>query len=283
MRSAELETALASRLLICITCLYRPERLRYLYQVLRSVSDFLVARMDVVVVTDTSAPDEVSILQRMLHAYFPAGAARVQSFEVADPKDLTWRHKQVLRDVFLGGGTTYTHFLYLEDDILFSYRNFLYFLRYRHDLGRLGLVPSFVRVEYQEADHRFYATDLWYRVALDTRRVIELGDCLFTDPAIPHLAMFLMDHALAEEHVRSPSFDPELSGTMGIDYGYIERSAMGIAFDNVPEGFRTRCVIPLDPTTRAPRVETWIYHLPNTYANEQATPLATIPVEEVYC
>jgi hypothetical protein len=282
MRSAELETALFARFLACITFLYRPERLRYLYQVFRALADFLVARMDVVVVTNTAAQEEVATLERMLRTFLPDSTTRVQSFELADPKELPWCHKQVLRDHFLGRGRAYTHFLYLEDDILFSYRSFLYFLRYRHVLSRLGLVPSFVRVEYQEADHRFYATDLWYPVVLETRQVVEVGGCLFTDPAIPHLAMFLMDHALAEEHVRSPSFDPELSATMRIDYGYIERSAMGNAFDNVPQGFGSRYVIPLDRATRAPRVESWIYHLPNTYANERATPLATIPIDEVY-
>ena len=52
---------------------------------------------------------------------------------------------------------SYTHFLYLEDDICINKKNFLYWYNSRKFLKKFNLIPGFIRTENKK--NKLYAID----------------------------------------------------------------------------------------------------------------------------
>src|SRR5579871_1120953 len=107
-----------ARLLICITFHFRHARLGYLSEVLRSLSGFRVANIEVVVITNSTDHDQLELLRRLYEETVPGMPVSVRTYkDLSHPKELTWCHKEIISEEF--GGTAkrrFTHFIYLEDD-----------------------------------------------------------------------------------------------------------------------------------------------------------------------
>ena len=180
---------------------------------------------------------------------------------------LPWMHKGLLKQKHADWHRPYTHYLYLEDDMLFSSGNLRYFMEYRPALKPFGLLPGMVRYEYNDTDHDvFTAGQLGKQDFVNKPRII-CRDTEFVGLDEPYAAMFLLDREMMDEYVSSRSFDAELSrGVVG--WGSIQRSAMGLTWENVPAGFRSRNVVPLRPRTTIPDAMCWVKHLPGRYTND---------------
>lgn len=61
------------------------------------------------------------------------------------PYDLSWCHVDIMKKFF--SDTTFTHFLCLEDDIVFTENHIEYFLKYQIDLQLSNFFPGFIRFE----------------------------------------------------------------------------------------------------------------------------------------
>ena len=278
------------RILAAITFHYRQARLEHLFSVVRALCAFPVEVMDVVIVTNV---DDKSVLSKIgdvcgpLFASFPVrpGSKKSLSIEsftkLADPWALTWCHKYLIPERFISAPSSYSHFIYLEDDILFSFDNFCYFTRYRETLRNFGLIPSFQRVEYNDFDGAFYLSDQIGVSNFAPSRRVDIDGYSFVNLDYPYNAMFILDRELALEYVASPSFNQEQS-KMVTDWLIAERAAMGLCFENPPEGFRLRHVAPIDPETLVAPYWSWIFHLPNTYVKNQFKPFAKTRVEHQF-
>ena len=120
----------ALRILCCITFLYRPARLTYLFQVLQGLADLQVSKIDVVVFTETDRDDHLKTLDRlgkMLASHRISITFRSVAERASNLRMLPWAHKPHVRDVFLAQHCSYTHCLYLEEDIRFGQNNLDYF------------------------------------------------------------------------------------------------------------------------------------------------------------
>ncbi len=279
-----------ARLLVAITFHYRKQRLQYLFQVIKSLSCFPIAALDIVVATNTIQAEEIESIKRMcgpLVGFAMESSTCFKSIEVRsfpgliNPLHLPWAHKHLILDQFLNAGGEYTHYLYLEGDIEFSFTNFLYFLKYRPPLRRLGLLPSFLRVEYGFADDQLYCTDQVGIVRTDNRPVVKLDGLWFVNVDNPYNAMFMLDDELAREYVTSRSFGMETSSDVH-RWDVRERAAMGLCFENVPNGFFSRYVIPINPIDRTVPSFSYLYHTPNNYANDPDGPFGKILMTRLF-
>src|SRR5215467_4368723 len=154
MYGLDLETESPFRILAAVTFHFRESRLKYLFQVVRTLCEYPVNALDIVVVTNV---DDEAKLKRIRDLCAPLTQSipvsqksrknlLIQSFpRLADPWLLPWAHKDLISGKFLSEGSAYTHFMYLEDDILTSFDNFRYFVRYREVLKDKRLIPSFQR------------------------------------------------------------------------------------------------------------------------------------------
>jgi hypothetical protein len=107
-----------ANILVGITAHYNPPRIRYLTELLITLSQYQVNRIDVVVVTNTVVEAQLGVLTRLCQDTFPDGNATVQSYpNLLHPFDLGWMHKSLISDRLLSGDSDYSHFIYSEDDI----------------------------------------------------------------------------------------------------------------------------------------------------------------------
>ena len=257
-------------LLACISHLFRVERLRYLSDVLYSLYGLGVARLDAVVFTNTDDPAGLAVLQRLFSKF----ESRTMSVSISshpevnsEPRMLPWLHKALLKQKHADGHRPYTHYLYLEDDMVFSSGNLRYFLEFRPALKPFGLLPGMVRYEYNDTDHDVFTAGQLGRQDFVKKPRIICRDTEFVGLDEPYAAMFLLDREMMDEYLASRSFDVESSRGV-VNWGSIQRSAMGLTWENVPAGFRNRNVVPLRSRTTIPDAMCWVRHLPGRYTND---------------
>jgi hypothetical protein len=192
--------------------------------------------------------------------------------DLSDPWHLPWCHKRLISDRFLAVGAAFTHYIHVEDDILLSFDNFRYFIRYRELLRNRRLIPSFQRVEFNSNDNRLYLVDQIGVSDVASLGQIDLDNFRFVNPEYPHNAMFILDKNLALEYVNTRSFDRERSMDVRPQWGLCERASMGLCFENPPDGFSCRYVIPVDPATLKSPYWSWVYHVASKYTKNPRVP-----------
>lgn len=277
-----LETACSSKLLVTIPLWYRPARLIHLTEMIRTLAEFPVDTLDMIILTQTCDKNEIGVVERLVAPYQSTGKTfRVLPVpELADQFALCWEHRKIIKDIFLGS-PKYTHFIYFEDDIRFSFLNFCYFLRYRQFLGDQGLIPSFVRIEYNADKFGFFSTDQ-PDLEQNIHRVVAINnDVTFFELQNPYCALYVLDQDLASEFVRSRSFDRDLSQSV-THWGIPERAAIGLCFENVPSGRSSRYAIPVANQTQLVSHWSWIHHLPNNFTNQTEQPWGQRRIESIF-
>lgn len=288
-RHAESTVAAAVKLLACIAFHYQEQRLTYLQQVLH-LQQYLAPQVHVVVTTTTDDPEA---LARIATIAPPASAryhCEIEYFSLPNPWLLPWAHKVVIAQKF--GDLSFTHFMYVEDDIEVAPANVDYWLRAREALRPFGLYPSFFRVEWQEQRQTWTSTDVADPVSLARAPVLHsiYGDYQYLNMPNPYQAMFFYDRELMLEHMASESFDVIKYGQIeNIDRfpgwgggGVAERASHGLTFVNVPSGFTSRNVIPFLGKFRLIDPRCFVHHLPNNYANQRPElKLGKVAVQEL--
>jgi capsular polysaccharide biosynthesis protein len=287
---ADYADAHRARLLVTITFHFRKHRLRLLFQVIKTLSGFPTAVLDIVVVTNTAAAEDVAAIKRLcgpVVRFAAQSSASLKTLEVRsfpglrNPWHLPWMHKQIIAGRFVGTPAEYTHYVNLEDDLEFSFENFCYFLKYRQVLSRWGVLPSFLRIELNYSDDQLYSTDQTESTRLDDRRVVKLDGLWFLCMDNPRAAMFVLDQELAREYIASRSFDLEASKQVS-GWPVRERASMALCLENVPEGFLARHVVPADPLRLTMPSFAYIYHLANNYTNNPKSGLGKLPVTKLF-
>ena len=291
MPALDIETAHPIRILAAVTFHFRESRLQYLFQVVRALCEYPVELLNVVIVTNVdhqAAIKQISDLCAPLFKPFPVRQSAnkslfIESFpELRDPWLLPWCHKHLITDKFLSAESPYSHFIYLEDDILLSFENLCYFLNYRESLKDKRLIPSFQRIEYNDADNHLYLVDQIGVSDFSTKNHVDVDGYAFVNLDHPYNAMFVLDRDLAFEYVELPSFDRERSKAVKPEWDVAARAAMGLCFENSPPGFAVRYVSPVDPGTLLTPYWSWVYHLPNNYAKNQLKPFAKTRIDQLF-
>lgn len=274
------------RILATIAFTFRKDRLKAFLEVLTGFASYGDGVVDVVVTT-TATSHEIERVERLALPLLSGGLnlSFIRSpHDPSNPFRITWAHKRLITERFLPD-PGYSHFIYVEDDIHLSRRNFDYFLIYREALRPHGLLPGFLRYEHNRIDQRLYLVD--HRAPTRTQGVpaVEIGRLSFLNPDPPYQACYILDRDLAREHVATPSFDREASDIYGI-YGEPERANMALSFDNVPRnaGFTNRYAVPLDRATGLPYFSSLLRHLSDNFTNADSSSLGfgSLPVEWMF-
>ena len=255
-----------TRLIATMPLLYRPNRLIYFLDQVRCLAEYDAQFVDLRIVTNTFDSCHKEVVMNLLRPFESARfRITIQSFwNDNDPKQMTWVHKKMITDEFLGS-SEFTHFIYLEDDIRLSRQNMGYFIETRPILRPSGFIPGFVRYEFNFSSLRLYTSDI-VRSADIAGQTLCVEGGTFVMANNPYCATYILDQELAEEYVRTDSFDPERSAA-SCRWPSTERSAMGLCFENVPPGHHSRFKIPVDIGKNIPGIGCLIHHLPNNFTN----------------
>jgi hypothetical protein len=277
------ERARDARILTVISFHFVHSRVGFLAEVLRSLAEYPVSSMHVVIVTNTLDHDQLTLLRRLCAEILIDKPASIRSFgNLSNPWHLTWCHKSIIAKEFVDGNLDrYTHFIYLESDIRLGFINFCYFLDFRCRLRKFGLLPAFIRVEYGAHCYGFVTSDFFWPVYVPAQSHLQLGDTVFVNVPNPYNPFFILDLELAREYVRSRSFDLEASHGVA-PWAVADRSAMGLCFENVPPGFQSRYVVPVLRQTGMVPACAWVGHLPNNYADNPSSPLGKVRMDELF-
>jgi len=281
MKLSALGKAHEARILVAITFHYRVGKLFFLADVLRTLSEFPVDVMRVMLITNTSDAEELGILKRLCDEVSLDHAIKTMD-NLAEPVDLAWCHKQFIVSDFLNTKKfEYTHFIYAEDDIRITFQNFMYFVSAREVLRARNLIPSFLRVEYNFFQNGFVNTDNVNRMGYGRRPHLVTDEDIYVDAESPYTACFILDQDLAREYVCTRSFHKESSEDVK-DWDVRERAAMGLCWENVPPSFSSRFVVPISKRTAIARPCAWISHLPNNYAAEPDTIFGKVRMDSLF-
>jgi hypothetical protein len=280
------------KLLSCIAFHYKAERLTYLRQVLH-MQQFLSPEVHVVVTTNTNDQQEIESIKKIAPENSGNFNLGIESFsQLPNPWLLPWAHKVVFAGKLKD--SSYSHFMFSEDDIEVTSANVQYWLRAREWLRPFGLYPSFFRVEWSEQKSEWVSTDIAKPVSLAlTFQLRSLkGDYHYLNMPNPYQAMFFYDRELMEEHAASDTFDiMKYARVETIDHnkdwgggGVAERANYALTFVNVPAGFTSRNVVPYFEKYMMLDPHCFIHHLPNNYANSNSEKgFGQLPVRSVLC
>lgn len=171
---------------------------------------------------------------------------------------LTWSHKNLLR--LAVEAKAYDFYIYTENDMLFSSENFFYWFNWKDKLKPLNLEPGFCRFE--RFEDKFVPFDNHRQWQLNTKTPEVWGDrpyrvetyltpysefVGFASLGNPYGGLMVLDQQMAEEYIRSDSFDPTKSYelTRHRCWPIADRSSMGTIFENLRPGQEHRRVVPL--------------------------------------
>jgi hypothetical protein len=273
-----------SRLLVTTPLLFRPDRIIYFLDQIRCLYEFDAEFVHVWIITSTFDEQEKLKLMRLLSPFQSTRfVITIESFwNPNDPKQMTWVHKRLVGDNFLG--SNFSHFIYLEDDIRLSRPNMAYFIEERPALARHGFIPGFVRYEFNFTSLQLYTSDV-VRSADYRQQSISIEGKLYTMPDNPYSAAYILDQDLAKEYIATNSFDSERS-EISCRWPSTERSAMGLCFENVPPGHLSRYKVLVNLEKLCYDTRCLIHHLPNNFTNrtwpEGHTPFGKLELLKVF-
>lgn len=204
------------------------------------------------------AQDDVELLEKLLSAFTKLKIEVVVASPGYDGWYLTWAHKTDLALAVLNKQADF--YIYQENDMVIPLNSFNYWLRWKPRLKRMGLEPGFIR--YEDYDGIRVPFDNHYEYSLTKKTPSIWGDTgfivpkflvidhvveLFVQVASPYYGAMILDQSDADQYIRSDSYDPEKSyQKVGIrNWPIADRSSMGLAFEDLPEGCEHRRCIPL--------------------------------------
>jgi len=253
------------RLAICITFFYKYSRLEYLRKICKSHQD-LGVEYTTFIITNAKEKSEIELIKenvfnKDLHIITPS--------YLGHPFLLTWSHRDVFREQI----SNYSHFLYTEDDILFTKKNLDYWIESREILRKTPYIPSFFRYEVN-SEGEYVSTDVTKPQSLQSH-IFYSKDKIFINLMEPYQGMYLMDKKLLIELLFTNASSPD-TGIWQIR----EKASQGLTFWNVPEGAYSRMLVGLDHHHRISH-NAMVHHLPNNYANDSEIPLGSLPVKDI--
>jgi hypothetical protein len=188
---------------------------------------------------------------------------------LADPFHLTWEHKKYMQS-FLQ--SHYTHFAYIEGNILFGKRQMDYWLKTKDlfERNNMNFIPALHRIE-KDFENEIYSLDCTRTINTFSKLIVEGQE--FVSIPEPYQGMFIMDKEMVEEHINSDYFNLGQKH----NYGIRESANLGNMYINVPPTFSHRMMTPLQDFS-----DTFVHHITNNYINNPHSPHAKIKVENLF-
>jgi hypothetical protein len=260
------------KIAICVAFYFRNDRLVFLK---KTCSDFhaLAPSVNLTIVTNASNDSDLGCIRDSLQ-FLDIKYEIYSASDLGHPLLLPWSHFTVFRRLLTD--QSFSHFLYVEDDIYVCQKNIEYWINAEEALRSHGLIPSFLRYEFQSGKDSKYCTDLSAPVFVWRRpRLILTPRKAFLNMPSPYQAMYFLDRKRMKEHLEGPTSSPDFP----IAWNIREKAAQGLSWSEIPKGFFSRSVVGYDPTSHQIDEGALVHHLPNNYANNPNTGWGKIEVK----
>lgn len=256
----------------------RKHRIKYLANLLLNIAYINVREVHIKVFTNSSSKELNSIFDpisaknseknstQIIHVREESLINNLGEFE---PHLLTWSHKSILREDYYRSPED-SYFIYLEDDAIFTQSNLEYFISHREQLQGIGLIPSFLRVEWSNIHSEWINSDSFERLPnAKQKEFIVHGENIYMEIKNPYCALILLDKELAQEYLSSESSNVD-SAKLKHDFIWdtAATSALGLIAEKIPNGHSSRTVIALGSDSMLPLIGSIVRHQGDKYANE---------------
>lgn len=252
-----------AKTLVHIAFHFIPSRLKYLREVVNQFRALPLQSLEVVVDTNT--------VRAVPYVAALTGVDSVRVWErLEDPLKLTWMHRKAMAERV----EEFDLFVYGEDDILIPEAAMRLWLRDAERLAPLGFMPGLVRVEHNRSG-KLVLSD--YLHPATEPKIVQVEGMKYLANPFPYQACWLCNKEQMRRFVQSPSYP---AGAEGRGLYPRERMAVGAIYDDVPEGYPSRALVPLTDDMRiAP--ESLVFHMPSNYGRRfvpHAAGYGTVPL-----
>ena len=270
LNSKEVDKILPKKLAICVTFFYREEKINILKKVCKEFNNF-AHEIDVTIVTNEQNEEKITNLRKNISEVLKNFNIHLAQ-DLQHPKFLPWSHLVVMRKKI--ADSSFTHFMYLEDDIRVTKENIIYWINARNALKIYNLFPSFVRTEVKFENKEIYIVDSTKKNNFKKMPKVfsKISNIAFVNLLFPHQPIYFYDKELMSEYFSGPASDPDFAIPSARNYyqGIVERLDYMLTYHNVPEGFFHRAVAPVDLKNKIIKKYCLVEHLSNKYANQDS-------------
>jgi hypothetical protein len=170
--------------------------------------------------------------------------------DLPDKNFLPWHSLGVMKSKIKD--SSYSHFMYLEDDIIVNSKNISYWIYFRKILKKINLIPNFIRCETYKG--KLFSVDNPKKLKKNKNPIIftENKKFGFINSKYPYSAMYLMDRELLKNFLKSKATKIDFSFTnrvMKSLYPIKELVNISYAYLDVPKRYHNRLVLPFIKNT----------------------------------
>ena len=273
------------KIAICITFFYRKNREKYILEVINSLLEFSIP-IDLTVVSNNITSDFENELKIYVSKKSTFNLSLFSPIGLGHPFLLSWSHYSIFEEKIKD--PTFTHFIYLEDDIKFTQKNFNYWIQARELLKNKNLIPAFFRYELN-TNFKLYSTDVLKKMSIyDCNLIVTNKNKYFISIVYPYQGMYLYDRELMIEFFNSPAFNPDYDHGIfksiipNKPFNIREKAALGLTFYDTPKNFRARTFLPIDINNFQFINDCLIHHIPNNYTLDCNSNNGKIEIKNIF-
>ena len=261
-----------SHLAIAITFHFNERRLEYLSRI-TAAHRSLAEHVTTFIITNANTAVQIDQIKDYSNA---ENQIIVRPTHIGHPFLLTWCHRSVFMNL-LNSDSSVTHFLYTEDDILFTLDNLNYWLTLSPVLQEYNGMPGFIRYEVDD-EGSFFSSDFTKPLYLeDTFTVLDNGARLVCLEE-PYQAFYFLDRDQMSDLLETEAGSPDDPSTFGM-WGIREKAAQGLAFWKKNKDYPSNYFIKVSLDNFVDH-RALVHHLPNTYAQISDSPYGKIRIHD---
>jgi hypothetical protein len=259
------------KIVVTISFLYNKNKIKFLKEICKNLN-FITKNIKIYIITNEVSKKKIKGLQNQIKYKTEIKVVK----NLANNRFLPWYHLVLMKKLFKNKNIT--HFLNLEDDILFTKKNFNYWINSRKILKKLNLIPGFVRTETNNKNKKLYALDFLQKNKFSKLPKFRINkEYYFLNHKFPYQGMYLYDRELMKEHLYGPSsnpdcgqgsFNPNFIDKNMINLSLLEKANIGLTYINKPKGFFSRMLILFNDKKNMIDESCLIKHLSNKYTNK---------------
>jgi len=261
---------------VCISFYYSKKKIKNLKKVCQNLCN-IFEKIDLTIICNKNS---LEIQKKIFDKKKKLNIKIYCPSSILHPRLLPWEHVPIMKEKLRK--KIYTHFLYLEDDILIKKINITYWLLARKFLKKFKLIPGFIRTELNYNDKVLYSADFLKKDNFNLKPKIfsEKYNIAFTNISYPYCGMYFYDKELMEEHLNGISSNPDYGhGSCDIRYlnprvinlDLMAKANIGLTYKDVPEGFLNRSIVPVKIQDKIIDDSCLIEHLSNKYTNTKSS------------
>jgi hypothetical protein len=262
----------------CVAFSFKEERLNFLSKICKNL-EIINPKTDLTIIVNDVGFEKKDLIKKKINEDCSLNVKFFNPKDLLDPRLLPFAHYEVVKEKIKD--KEFSHFLYLEDDILISEKNIKYWMASRESLKKYQLIPGFLRTEINLANKEKYLVDSTKKniFFLAPKVFNKEKDFAFVNLQSFYSGTYFYDRELMLEHLSGPSksldfghgsYNQKFIITEMQELGLLERASAGLAYKDVPLGYFHRNVVPVDVKTKQIKNYCLIEHLSNKFANTKS-------------